>query len=134
MAFKGYPHPDADWNKLDPVAIKLLQRVIERTGAVCVLSSTWRLGVDRKWLDKFQAYLGVSIVDCTREAYDKRGYQIQDWLDAHQEVTHYAILDDDSDMLPEQMGNFVKTSHEDGLSYQNYVDLIEILDGRVFAD
>lgn len=138
MAFKGFPapsdNPKRGWDKLDPIAIKLLQRVCERSNAVCVLSSTWRLGVDRKWLDKLQKYLGVSIIDKTREAYDKRGYQIKDWLDSHPEVTHYAILDDDSDMLEDQMGNFVKTTHEDGLSYQNHVDLIEILDGKMFSD
>lgn len=39
-----------------------------------------------------------------------RGEEIQDWLDAHPEVEDYAILDDDSDMLPEQ---FAKFHHSD---------------------
>ena len=44
-----------------------------------------------------------------------RGHEIQEWLDKHPEVTRYAILDDDSDMLPEQMPNFFKTTFQNGL-------------------
>ena len=39
-----------------------------------------------------------------------RGQEIQDWLDTHPEVEDYAILDDDSDMLPDQ---FAKFHHSD---------------------
>ncbi len=39
-----------------------------------------------------------------------RGQEIQEWLDKHPEITDYAILDDDSDMLPEQ---FAKFHHSD---------------------
>jgi hypothetical protein len=35
-----------------------------------------------------------------------RGEEIKAWLDNHPEVVDYAILDDDSDMLPEQMKKF----------------------------
>lgn len=35
-----------------------------------------------------------------------RGEEIKAWLDNHPEVDDYAILDDDSDMLPEQMSKF----------------------------
>lgn len=39
-----------------------------------------------------------------------RGHEIQYWLDQHPEVENYVILDDDNDMLPSQMNNFVRTS------------------------
>ena len=35
-----------------------------------------------------------------------RGEEIKDWLDKHPFVVDYAILDDDSDMLPEQFSKF----------------------------
>jgi hypothetical protein len=35
-----------------------------------------------------------------------RGTEIQEWLDSHTEVTGYAILDDDSDMLEHQFNHF----------------------------
>lgn len=40
-----------------------------------------------------------------------RGQEIQEWLDAHPEVTDYAIIDDDSDMFDHQ---FEKFHHIDG--------------------
>lgn len=45
-----------------------------------------------------------------------RGHEIQAWLDSHPEVTKYAILDDDSDMLPEQLPSFFQTTFEHGLT------------------
>lgn len=137
LAFKGYPFPDEGpghgWEKLDPIAVSMLDRVCRKTGAVCVLSSSWRIGADEAWLKKFGDYLGVSIIDKTSEYYvqgEVRGNQIQQWLDGHSEVTHWAILDDDSDMLPGQAENFVKVNHRDGFSYQNNLDLIRLLGGE----
>lgn len=134
MAYKGFPspaHPDT-WGKLDGVAIGLLQRVVRKTGAVCVLSSTWRIGATEQDIRELSKYLGVPIIDVTRYAVDRevRGHQIRDWLAAHPEVTTWAILDDDSDMLPEQMGRFVKVDHYDGLSYWQHLKLIELLGGE----
>jgi hypothetical protein len=40
----------------------------------------------------------------------QRGKEIDEWLSFHPDVTHYVILDDDEDMEPHQMDNFVKTS------------------------
>lgn len=45
-----------------------------------------------------------------------RGEEINQWLQEHPEVTRYAILDDDSDMLPEQLPNFFRTSWDTGIT------------------
>jgi hypothetical protein len=45
-----------------------------------------------------------------------RGEEIKDWLQKNQEVQEYAILDDDSDMLPEQMDKFYHCDGYFGLS------------------
>lgn len=45
-----------------------------------------------------------------------RGDEIKAWLDAHADVTRYAILDDDNDMLPEQMTHFFKTEWSTGIT------------------
>jgi hypothetical protein len=46
------------------------------------------------------------------EFYDlvDRGHEIQMWLD-NNKVDNYVILDDDNDMLPSQINNFVRTSN-----------------------
>ena len=43
-----------------------------------------------------------------------RGMEIQEWLDRHPEVTHYAIVDDNADMLPHQW--LFQTTFERGLT------------------
>src|SRR3546814_6841131 len=46
----------------------------------------------------------------------RRGGEIAEWLSRHPEVSVYAIVDDDSDMLPEQRHAFVQTRFEDGIA------------------
>jgi len=82
---------------------------------ICI-SSTWKhhfgskgyKSTPEKWEDalvrlgfKPNTYVGIT---CDRK--ELRGEEIKDWLDNHPEVVDYAILDDDSDMLPEQMKKF----------------------------
>jgi hypothetical protein len=86
---------------------------------ICV-SSTWKhhfgtkgyTTTPEKWEDAFQL-LGFNpgtYVGITGDRRTLRGEEIKDWLDNHPEVEDYAILDDDSDMLPEQ---FAKFHHSD---------------------
>lgn len=94
------------------------------TDCKVVLSSSWRHHQESV---KFINDRVVNLLDITGdEGYDntrqdgaancQRGREIKVWLDAHPEVTKYAILDDDSDMLPEQLPNFFKTSWLTGLT------------------
>ena len=43
-----------------------------------------------------------------------RGVEVQEWLDRHPQVTHYAILDDEPDFLPGQW--LFKTTFTDGIT------------------
>jgi len=45
-----------------------------------------------------------------------RGEEIKDWLDKHEDIESYAIIDDDSDMLEEQMKSFFHVDGYYGLS------------------
>jgi hypothetical protein len=91
----------------------------ETNTKICV-SSTWKhhfgtkgyVSTPEKWEDAFQL-LGFNpgtYVGITGDRRTLRGEEIQDWLDNHPEVEDYVILDDDSDMLPEQ---FAKFHHSD---------------------
>lgn len=79
----------------------------------------------------------------TCEFYDlvDRGFEIQQWIDDHKnEIESYCIIDDDNDMLPSQIDNFVRTSnntdHEDcvdvgyGLTRKCAERVIEILNNK----
>ena len=116
-------------NEVDFEHLKLLKKIVEETGAKIVLSSTWRLyhpkhtggvrvtdGLVKVLVDKM-AELNLSIMDVTPDFKGKkRGLEIQDWLDHHKEIEKYIIIDDDTDMLPEQIPFFVNTTFKDGLT------------------
>ncbi len=128
VAHGGYPAAGSpvSWGRFDEVALKLLQEVIRHTGAVVVLSSNWRTTVN---LEALQWRLGVRIEDVTREGAEAepRGAQIHDWLVRHPDVTAYAILDDDEDMLPEQMAHLCLTSKRNGFLLGHYEEVIQKL-------
>lgn len=82
---------------------------------ICV-SSTWKhhfgnkenlLNSDR-WEMALEdlGFKSGTFVGITGDRRGLRGDEIKDWLDLHPEVEDYAILDDDSDMLDEQMYKF----------------------------
>lgn len=125
-AFKGFPHGfgKSDMERFDMVAVNLIRRLCRVTGCRVVLSSTWRI---LHTVHECANGLDLPIFDATTKDGGHRGTQIQTWLDAHQEVTQYAIVDDDSDMLESQLPFFVRTSHADGLSYANYEALERLL-------
>lgn len=88
---------------IDPRYVRNLRRIVKKTGAKIVLTATCR-GVVRKdknhYLHQILKKYGLEIYDYTnRVGTGERGYDIQDWLDKHRDVTHIVILDDDSDML-----------------------------------
>lgn len=105
---------------LDRYMAFLVGKIVLDTDCKVVLSSSWRNHPDGvKVIEKHV----VPILDITCQSwYDRerdhhswRGEEIKKWLDAHPEVSKYAILDDSSDMLPEQQRNFFKTSWLRGL-------------------
>jgi hypothetical protein len=122
----GFPHDFSEdgFKKFDHIAIDLIQRLCEKTGAKIVLSSTWRI---LHTVLECADGLSLPIFDRTKMLNGPRGKEIKEWLDRHPEVTKYAIVDDDSDMLPEQKPFFVQTSFNDGLSMGNFTALKNLL-------
>jgi len=129
-----------------------LKWIIDNTGAKIVISSTWRMdglvvmkdmwnkrGLPGEVIDITPTVVDISVYDNT-EPYDlvDRGYEIQQWINDHG-VKCYCIIDDDNDMLPSQMNNFVRTSnnvnHPDcvdigyGLTRKCSERVVEILNG-----
>lgn len=124
VANGAYPMELAHREAFDWTTIKLLQRMCDAGGIEVVLSSAWR-----QWNTAAEvgAAFGLPVVDVTPVLGGPRGGEIQQWLDAHPEVTHYAIVDDDPDMLETQMSNFVKTDPLDGLRWADFARLCDML-------
>lgn len=114
---------------LDPLAISMIREICKLADAKIVLSSTWRKCRNfREYAEEFK----LPIIDCTASWSDKgtqRGYEIEDWLENYieTEITHYAIIDDDSDMLDYQKKYFVHVNGLEGFLYSHAVRLGEIL-------
>lgn len=131
VAHGGYPHglTKEALAKFDQTALALIRGICAVAGARIVLSSSWRI------LHRFQDVaeaLVLPIVDRTPALAGPRGKEIAQWLSEHPDVETYAIVDDDSDMLPEQQANFVHTNGEDGFVWKDAVKLSEILGVDVY--
>ena len=124
---------------LDDRAIANLNRIIEETGCKVVLSSSWRSSIESENI--FTQNL-LKLKGFKYEFYDvtprlwfsdfsiRRGEEINFWLDKESEkheIESFVILDDDSDMLPEQMNNFIHVDGQVGLTDRDVLTAIEIL-------
>lgn len=122
---------------IDPDAVERLNRLVERSGARIVVSSTWRLMYP---LPRFELILrergfrGPPLLGTTPDksvmpmppaklgVVDRfqlrRGDEIHAWIELHGGVVtarDIVILDDDSDMDP-YLDRLVQTDHETGLT------------------
>lgn len=124
----------------DPIACGLINRILKRVNAHIVLSSTHRKHFkdehfkdEATKLKKIQEYLSVLGIDGTRcigwtpSLRKNRGEEIKHWIYEHPEVTHYVIIDDNSDMLPEQLANFVHVDSTVAFSASDYREACMIL-------
>lgn len=112
----------------DHVAVGLIRRLCDEADCSIVLSSTWRLQFTSH---EVANALDLPVMDSTPVMTGIRGLEINAWLEKHPEVTQYAIVDDNSDMLESQMPHFVQTDIEKGLSLRNFLDLKQKLGGKL---
>lgn len=126
-------HGDAGMYNMSDARLRRLRRIVESTGCQIVLSSSWRRYDDLFHRAKTKLeYKGMKLYGCTPRHYDHdiRGKEIQEWLDAHPNVTKYAIVDDDSDMMDHQKPFYVKTNGEVGMTDDDADELIYILNDK----
>lgn len=118
---------------LDPVSVGLLSRICKETDALVVVSSSWRIGRTVKQLQHELQNLGAyklaeRFVGKTGDGHNgHRGRQIRQWIEDNVHTGRYVIVDDDSDILPEQAPFFVHTSWEDGFRARHYQEAMKIL-------
>lgn len=109
---------------------------------ICV-SSVWKNHFGDKLGDKYRirpewwedalTNLGFkpgTFVGITGNRKSLRGEEIQEWLDQCPQVTDYAILDDDSDMLPEQFKKYHNCDGWFGLSPNHLYRIKRQFDGQ----
>jgi hypothetical protein len=146
---QGLPTEDFCGTIFDPEATEALQKIIDATGAVIVISSSWRFaGLGRmKYLWDKRGIAG-KVVDITSlhtvddlieehigdddfddfiyKSGSPRAYEINDWLTNHPETMNYVILDDER-MSETLETHFVNVNPHTGLTMADAEKAIEIL-------
>lgn len=121
---------------VDPTCVKLLECLVAVSGAKIVISSSWRgrskedtLSVKRAFEFAGCPELWEMVIDVTPIHRDRfRGREIDAWLAAHKEVTHFVVIDDNSFDIT-QKDNFVHTKTEFGLQFEHIEKAWHILGG-----
>lgn len=130
--------------RLDINKLLLLYDIIYDTDAKIVISSSWRHGCKtiEELKNKFRTFrLPPLLKDTIDDIFLQyivgmtsiagiRGEEIKQYLDTHNDIESYVILDDDSDMLKEQLFNFVQTDGFEGLTTREVKLCISILKGE----
>lgn len=123
-------------HKIDREKVAILNEVVAKTECRVTVSSTWRMDVRCRSILRDYGFRGRFSrdwrTDWQRRYHEPnlvRGDEIADWL-SRNPVESYAIIDDDSDMLPEQMPRFVQTTVEMGLQPEHAERLVALLKER----
>lgn len=115
--------------EVDEFRVEYLKRIIDETNAKIVLSSTWRLYFDKqndvvvstvergKELNSIFNKYGMEIYDyTTKDDYIRRDDQIIKWLNVHEDVESFIILDDEASHLIKFEGKeFINTTIFSGI-------------------
>lgn len=103
-------------------AVQWLSEACQKFHYDIVVTSTWR------WDRNYKECLingglreGIEILGRTPELRDQpRGAEIKKYIEEHTEIKYYVIIDDDSDMLPEQMDHFINTDTVVGFTLNEF--------------
>ena len=136
-------------DKFDKNAMANLRRLLEKTDAKVVISSTWRLQgmeyIQQLWQEHHMQgeVIGLtpscnstnfSNVDGQEEwqgLHGCKGLEIAEWLRLNaKEPYRYVILDDEEDILFNQREHFVKVDGSKGLSKTDVRETIKILNTK----
>lgn len=141
--------PGESFTGIEDNKVDLLSRIALGCGAEVVLSSDWKYGwepIDKDKNDKHADYLdmklaqyNVAILDKTPDCKNRfrRGEEIHLWLEEHDEVTGFVILDDERfpDFKDYKLGpHFVQTSWVNGLQKNHVRRAQKILGGELNSD
>lgn len=115
-------------NVLDSGMIKLINHVVAQTDCRIVISSTWRLLFELEELKQVLRDAGlIARIVGTTPRLGRRDHEIIAWLESNPDVTHFAVIDDDTFDLTGVFTSLVSTKFETGMMPEHADMLIEIL-------
>lgn len=124
---------------IDLTRLPVLRSIIDSTGAVVVLSSSWRSHLDSdcypitvtgEWLMRVFGEAGIYIHGKTPEM-GKRADEVRVWLETHPDTESFVILDDLFFGWGELQDNLVRTNYHigKGLEQSHAEKAVKILMG-----
>jgi len=119
------------FDDFDKKAVKVLNEILEETGAEIVVSSDWRLHANLEELGDYYESQGIikrpiAVTDQFKDVFPKewnafrfraeleleRSMEIGHWLENHPEVTHWVAVDD-LNMSPEFLSKYFSSEEDD---------------------
>ena len=119
------------FDDFDDKAVKVLNEILEETGAEIVVSSDWRLHATLEELGEYYESQGITkkpiaVTDIFKDIFPKewnafrfraeleleRSMEIGHWLENHPEVTNWVAIDD-LNMSPEFLSKYFSHSEDD---------------------
>jgi HAD domain in Swiss Army Knife RNA repair proteins len=120
------PNPRKFPYVIDRRLLARLKKVLDRTGAKVVLSSSWRLDPVGLLAAK---HWGVPFMDiCPDKPKSPRSEEMLTWLSRHPKVTRYVVIDDEDDELDELP--LFQPSSKQGLTNEIAKGVEKYLSGR----
>lgn len=133
---KDMPPASVIDDAIDPRCLERIVSICKVTGAKIVLSSDWRISwpFARTRLECAGIPEGL-IMDCTPVLntvhgmhHHSRGEEIQAWLDVHDDVYDYVIIDDREDFLQDQVRlHLVHVNNWVGITEKDRLAAVEML-------
>ena len=115
---------------IDPVAVKLIAKICSGNNYEIVVTSTWRkFGKETCVRALGRANIWLHDDWCTKDLWTtdskvSRPQEIDDWL-GRNECDSFLVIDDDSfDWTDEQRKCWIKTDQLNGISTENYEDIM----------
>lgn len=116
---------------LDPVGIRLINRLCDDFNLKIVISSSWKSRYDVADILLTHGFTAEYHKDeKTKPRFSgSRGMEIRDWLEEHPEVKHFIIMDDSLDgMQDNDLSPFhCQTHYADGIMTEHYRRAVQIL-------
>lgn len=108
--------------------LAFLAELVRRSGARTVLISSWRLAKGDPWREPLLS-VGISVSDITvRMNGNNRQLEIISYLEAHNNVESFVILDDQAERFDKLKGNRILVDSRTGLTKENIEQALKILE------
>lgn len=123
------------WYNMDIFTVNFLLWLCKESNSKIVISSTWRKnhGIIF-WSAIFGEFMHEDWCTPITKTNQNRGQEIKSWLENHQTITDYIILDDDTDMLEEQLSHFIQTNSSNGMLFEHFVKARDYFNIKTFPN